>query len=271
MPRRRMIDPDFWSDGKIKKLTFVERLFFIGLFNHADDEGRILADPSFLRAQIFPYDNISIKDILKMRDRIAESPNVLIYSQNGNDGEEYLAFLKWDEYQKPDHARPSKIPPPPIDSLSEINPNGSPNGSLNESPNGSLNESLIESQNSSRLGQSSLVKSRSVKSSIVKFSIVGITECFGDDKKLTDRLLTTLKEYRPRGAAHMMSLIVKPLLEEAGIEVNDALFNVLHTAITKQTDEILAEVITKAIRYGKGKKSPANYIQRILDEKTGNE
>jgi hypothetical protein len=40
MARRRMIDPTFWKDPGVRKLTFAERLRFIGLISNSDDEGR---------------------------------------------------------------------------------------------------------------------------------------------------------------------------------------------------------------------------------------
>ncbi len=103
MPRRRMIDPDFWNDSRIKRLPPVERLFFIGMISHADDEGRLLADPAFLRSKVFPYDDYSLEDIESMRDHIlATNPNVHLYE---NSGEAYIFFSQWSRYQKPSHPR----------------------------------------------------------------------------------------------------------------------------------------------------------------------
>lgn len=111
MSRRRMIDPDFWSDGRVKHLTPIERLFFLGLISHADDEGRIQANPAFLRSIIFPYDDFTLEQITEMRTHVVESnPNLQLYQ---NSGEEYLCFKKWSRYQKPSHPQPSKLPKPP--------------------------------------------------------------------------------------------------------------------------------------------------------------
>ena len=43
--RIRTIKPDFWTDAKVSKLTYLARLLFIGLWNVADDEGRFKSDP----------------------------------------------------------------------------------------------------------------------------------------------------------------------------------------------------------------------------------
>ena len=77
----------------------------------ADDEGRLLAKPRLLRSQIFPYrEGLADEEVREMRDHIAETnPNILLYEV---DGVEYLAFAKWERYQKPPHKKPSIFPPP---------------------------------------------------------------------------------------------------------------------------------------------------------------
>jgi DnaD/phage-associated family protein len=111
MPRQRFIHPDIWGDKKIAKLTFIERLFFIGCFSNADDEGRMIGDPAYLRSMIFKYDDLTLEQIKEIRDRVLlVNKNLILYQV---DGEEYLFFAKWKEYQKPKYPTPSKIPPPP--------------------------------------------------------------------------------------------------------------------------------------------------------------
>lgn len=111
MPRQRFIHPDLWTDPALGKLAPMERLLFIGCFSNADDEGRLLGSPAYLRATIFPYDDLSLEEVRNMRDRMVEAcKNVVLYQV---DGLEYLAFLKWNKYQKPKYPKPSKLPPPP--------------------------------------------------------------------------------------------------------------------------------------------------------------
>ena len=68
-----MLDPNFWTDARIKHLEPMERLFFLGCVSAADDEGRLLGDPAFLRSRIFPYDQITTDEIEMIRDRVAET------------------------------------------------------------------------------------------------------------------------------------------------------------------------------------------------------
>jgi len=107
-----MLDPGFWTDARIKRLEPIERLFFLGCVSAADDEGRLMADLAFLRSRIFPYDEITTEQIEAVRDRVAEIvPGFVLYSV---DGEKYVAFRNWSDYQKPSHAKPSDLPPPPF-------------------------------------------------------------------------------------------------------------------------------------------------------------
>jgi len=117
-----MIDPEFWIDSRNKKLNYQERLFVIGMINHADDEGRLLADPALLRSKIFPYDDVSLECIQTMLNNITTNPNIYRYGVNGDT---YIAFLKWSRYQKPEYPKPSIYPSPPNQS-----PNDSPSDSV---------------------------------------------------------------------------------------------------------------------------------------------
>ena len=111
MARQRFIHPSIWDDKKIAKLSFVERLFFIGCFSNADDEGRLIGDPAYLRSIIFKYDDLSLDEVKQIRDNVVLiCKNLVLYVV---DDEEYLTFSKWKDYQKPKYPTPSKIPPFP--------------------------------------------------------------------------------------------------------------------------------------------------------------
>lgn len=56
MARIRTIKPEFWTDEKIVQLPFEARLFFVGLWNFADDDGCFGDEPERLRLQVFPSD-----------------------------------------------------------------------------------------------------------------------------------------------------------------------------------------------------------------------
>src|SRR4030067_2379754 len=111
MARTRAIKPEFWSDEKIGSLSFVERLLFIGLWNFADDEGIIKASPLYLKANIFPYDNLKEGDIAKALDNFEKLSMIHRYGQHS---QRYLWVVKFRKYQRIDKPQKSPNPPPNI-------------------------------------------------------------------------------------------------------------------------------------------------------------
>lgn len=120
MARQRFIWPTIWKDPVFGRLQPLEQILFIGMFSIADDEGRLLADPAYLRAEVFPYKDYTHKKVLGIRDSVvAKCNSVHLYPVNAV---EYIVLLNWHDFQKPKYPKPSKIPPPfPQDS-----PNASP-------------------------------------------------------------------------------------------------------------------------------------------------
>jgi len=116
MPRKRMIDPEFWSDEEIGNWSPYARLLYIGLWNFADDEGRFKANESLLKAQIFPYDSkINLGMLLEeLKSKIQ------LYQVNGSHYGHLYNFLKHQRIDKP---QPSKLPAPlPFQECSPNNP-----------------------------------------------------------------------------------------------------------------------------------------------------
>jgi len=103
MPRKRVIDPEFWSDEEIGNWTHSARLFYIALWNFADDEGKFKAHTSLLKAQIFPYDKKNHIENIK-----TEISSKVIWYEVENAQYGYLKnFLKNQRIDKP---QPSKLP-----------------------------------------------------------------------------------------------------------------------------------------------------------------
>lgn len=65
MARIRTIKPDFWTDEKIVELSFEARLFFIGSWNFADDNGNLQRSARKLKMQIFPADAIDCEPLIQ--------------------------------------------------------------------------------------------------------------------------------------------------------------------------------------------------------------
>ena len=106
MPRKRMIDPKFWTDDKIIKISIPARLLFIAIWNHADDLGVHRNDNFSLKAEVFPIDNISVEEVEKYKNELITVGLVISYTDE-RDGE--LLFIKnWYKYQYIKKPTPSK-------------------------------------------------------------------------------------------------------------------------------------------------------------------
>jgi hypothetical protein len=107
---RRMIDSGMWSNENFAALPAMARLLQIGMINHADDQGRIKANPLYLSKEIFPYDRVTPANITKWLELIASNGTIILYT---SDGKQYAQLTKWWEYQSLQYASPSDYPPPP--------------------------------------------------------------------------------------------------------------------------------------------------------------
>jgi hypothetical protein len=106
--RIRTIKPDFWTDEKVLGIKPLTRLLFIGMWNFADDYGRLEFSPSSLKAKIFPLDPIAADDIRAMLAELGSAGLLLVYSAKGK---EYMEITGWHN-QKIDKRQTSKIPGP---------------------------------------------------------------------------------------------------------------------------------------------------------------
>lgn len=107
MPRKRMIDPDFWLDEEIASLPYEYRLFYIASWNFADDRGVLIDSPNRLQAQIFPYED---KDVEPIIDKLADLGKYVKFTSEGRN---YLWIRKFLKHQSINRPTPSKLPAPP--------------------------------------------------------------------------------------------------------------------------------------------------------------
>lgn len=107
MARIRSIKPDFWTDEKAVELSAFARLLFIGLWNFADDEGRMVYSQKKIKMQIFPSDSIDISELF---GEIRREKMIDIYVV---DNIEYLQVINFAKHQKIDKRTASKLPPNP--------------------------------------------------------------------------------------------------------------------------------------------------------------
>lgn len=116
MPKPRVIASAFFDDLRIAELTRDERLLVVAMVVAcADDYGRLIAAPAYLRKQAFGYDeDVSIDQVAEMRGHIlGKCQNIKVYQVNG---QEYIRLCNWEKFQKIRYKVPSKLPPPPWES-----------------------------------------------------------------------------------------------------------------------------------------------------------
>lgn len=113
MARQRIINPEFWLDEDIAYCDFTYRLFYIGTWNFSDDYGVIENAPQKLKAQIFPYDDVSVQPII---DRLTEKKKYIPFEV---DGKKYLFIKNFLKYQKVDKPSKFRYPSPPQALLDE--------------------------------------------------------------------------------------------------------------------------------------------------------
>jgi hypothetical protein len=111
--KERTIEHAFYDDTEIASLSIAERYLFQGMVARcADDEGRLHAEPAYLRKEIFGYDDdVSKSDVATMLEHIVgQCRNVVYYEVNG---QAYIWLVNFAKKQKIRWVVPSKLPPPP--------------------------------------------------------------------------------------------------------------------------------------------------------------
>ena len=106
MARIRYIKPEFFTDEDLVALSPVHRLAFAGLWCYADKSGRLEYRPQFLKAMIFPYEQV---DMVKIITELSEAkPFLVVYEVSDK---KYIQITNWSKHQKPHHTeKESTIP-----------------------------------------------------------------------------------------------------------------------------------------------------------------
>lgn len=108
MARIRTIKPEFWTNERVMECSVPARLLFIGMWNFADDCGRLTLSAKTLKAQIMPSDDFSANDILGMLQELSKNGLVLAYEAGGK---QYLQITGW-QHQRIDKPQAAKHPGP---------------------------------------------------------------------------------------------------------------------------------------------------------------
>lgn len=121
MARIRTIKPDFWKNEELSEISEPACLLAIGLLNIADDEGYFRANPSLVRAEIFPLREPSV-NVPVMLKELSDIGYIRLY--NGYDGKQYGHVVNFTIHQKVNKPSASKIKELLIFTEDSVNPTG---------------------------------------------------------------------------------------------------------------------------------------------------
>lgn len=109
MARIRTIKPDFFASEQVASVPYEWRLLFVGLWTHADREGRLLDRPARLKATLFPYDDLDVNDGLESLYRVG------LVTRYEVDGVKLIAIPTWLKHQQPHIKESRSVLPAPGD------------------------------------------------------------------------------------------------------------------------------------------------------------
>lgn len=107
MARARNIKPGFFTNDVLAECSALARILFQGLWCHADREGRLEDRPRKLKAEILPYDECNIEELLSQ----LQIRGFIIRYQHGS--ERFIQVVNFCKHQNP-HVKESEstIPAP---------------------------------------------------------------------------------------------------------------------------------------------------------------
>lgn len=108
MAKIRALKPEFWANDELAELSMGTRLFYMGLWNFADDNGVFEWREKKLKVQIFPYDSVSVPEFLKSLIK----SNLVIHFDH--EGKKYGLLMNFSKHQKPDKRYWKEIVPQDI-------------------------------------------------------------------------------------------------------------------------------------------------------------
>ncbi|MGW1405051.1 hypothetical protein [Streptomyces sp. NPDC002403] len=109
MARIRTIKPEFFTSLTIADLTPEQRLTFIGLWTHVDDEGRCVDDARLIKAAVWPLDDRTAADVEADLRALTESSLIVRYTLTRKS---YITVSGWREHQRINRPTKSRYPAP---------------------------------------------------------------------------------------------------------------------------------------------------------------
>jgi hypothetical protein len=145
MPRIRTIKPDYWKSEKLaRRLPGADgreaRRLFVGLWNFAEDHGVCRGNPTYLRAELYPYDDdVTVEFVVRVLDLLERGGFIVRFER---DGCSYIWIRGFRDHQRIDKPSKPSFPEPSEEERGRfVEGSWSPPGALVEpspSPRGGL-------------------------------------------------------------------------------------------------------------------------------------
>lgn len=114
MGRTRSIRPGFFLNEKLAEVNPLGRLLFAGLWTIADRRGRLEDRPRRIKAELLPYDDCDIDDLL---NQLSISGFIHRYIVNG---ERYIEIVNFEKHQHIPGSEAESIIPPSSEAGAQI-------------------------------------------------------------------------------------------------------------------------------------------------------
>jgi hypothetical protein len=101
MARARNIKPSFFTNEELSELDFFDRLLFIGLWTLTDKRGVFENRPKRIRAQLFPYDDITVARVEQGLRELDRLKFLVLYEASPGPALGYV--LNFEKHQHPHH------------------------------------------------------------------------------------------------------------------------------------------------------------------------
>lgn len=110
MARIRTIKPTFFRSRSVKRLSQNAKLVWIGLWNLADDEGRLLDELGILAGDLWSL-SLSESKLNAALKELDDEARIIRYEVAGH---RYIQITNWSEHQRINRPADSLLPPVPI-------------------------------------------------------------------------------------------------------------------------------------------------------------
>ena len=108
MSRIRTVKPSFWRSQTLSRVSRDARLVFVGLWNEADDEGRLVDAPKLLAGALFPFDeDFGGPEIEACLRELAGIGAIERYAVEGS---RFITIPRFRDHQVISKPRPSALP-----------------------------------------------------------------------------------------------------------------------------------------------------------------